>query len=760
VQWRPTAWPSGISTGVHTCMCLAVFTAQLAFMPDGPWEQDEALLASGVIEFDVVKHQPHPPGYPLWILLGKLVMPVFGDALLSLRVLSCVAATVGFALLASLLQPLVGRWLAIPGALLYAFLPTVWFHAPRAFTGTSAVTLGLAAMWCCRSDRWRVLTPVALSACCLVRLPMVVEASVLIAPYLWLERRRAKRLVASMAVALVLGIATYGWAVVESGGFERFQGALADHVGRAIEHDYLGEPRWRELAFVRGLGGSGSTLAFIGAALVGWGVWLRRDVIVGVWIGVLATASLYSLVCLHPPYFPRYALAFLLVGTVLALVGVRAVLHTATVLILRRRPAFVRERWADGVCVVALTTTTLASVLHTLPAMRAARDTPLPVVAASRVLSSIPAGAVVASKGVRPFVKYDRLAGTLDMEVREQHDLARASFEGPYHLLGGRRLTVPGRTVSQRWFVGFPDETWELSQKRYREASLELHGIAVAEGMFDPEYEFPIPEGGRFEHAQPFVWLSPSARLYGQPHARRLVLRLRIDAQTHGSLLEVRVHDQVIAAMTLATGMNEVFVDLPDCKGPCAIDLAFDRSFRAHGDPRTFAAALHAAWCEGPGLALAPYRWSPGDRSSMWAYGVALAGVYGPERFFGQTRSGAWTSGHAIAQFPAGDGTIALTLARPAHLRGDVVISTIHEQRAVDVGPHASTHVFELGTGRGSEQLETEDSSWFRIDAPTFVPHEQNPQSHDNRKLAVILLEAEFCPKDRIMGSACRHITH
>src|SRR5439155_787020 len=37
------------------------------------WDWDEALFCLGVRDYDVIQHQPHPPGYPLFIAAAKLV---------------------------------------------------------------------------------------------------------------------------------------------------------------------------------------------------------------------------------------------------------------------------------------------------------------------------------------------------------------------------------------------------------------------------------------------------------------------------------------------------------------------------------------------------------------------------------------------------------------------------------------------------------------------------------------------------------------
>ncbi len=46
--------------------------AHLAFLPPTLEDIDSMNFALGVHDFDPSKHQPHPPGYPVFIALGKL----------------------------------------------------------------------------------------------------------------------------------------------------------------------------------------------------------------------------------------------------------------------------------------------------------------------------------------------------------------------------------------------------------------------------------------------------------------------------------------------------------------------------------------------------------------------------------------------------------------------------------------------------------------------------------------------------------------
>jgi hypothetical protein len=52
---------------------------------------DSVNFALALDDFDVTKHQPHPPGYPIYVAAGKLVHLVIGDHAAALTLVSSLA---------------------------------------------------------------------------------------------------------------------------------------------------------------------------------------------------------------------------------------------------------------------------------------------------------------------------------------------------------------------------------------------------------------------------------------------------------------------------------------------------------------------------------------------------------------------------------------------------------------------------------------------------------------------------------------------
>src|SRR5436190_11611284 len=105
---------------------LLVLVSRIVTMPRTFWESDELLFAAAVRKFDPWSSHPHPPGYPLYVGIGKFVAFLTGDAfhgLVGVSVLSCV---IGFLAVAALFRILLGdRWLALLGATILYFSPAM-----------------------------------------------------------------------------------------------------------------------------------------------------------------------------------------------------------------------------------------------------------------------------------------------------------------------------------------------------------------------------------------------------------------------------------------------------------------------------------------------------------------------------------------------------------------------------------------------------------------------------------------------------------
>jgi Dolichyl-phosphate-mannose-protein mannosyltransferase len=108
------------------------------------------------VEFDVTRHQPHPPGSLLYVALGRAFLGLSGDPQRALGTISVLAGSVGLVLCAVVGGMLFGWRIAGAGTLLYATSPLTWYYGtvalPYALEG--ALVLGVVALlWHAAEER-------------------------------------------------------------------------------------------------------------------------------------------------------------------------------------------------------------------------------------------------------------------------------------------------------------------------------------------------------------------------------------------------------------------------------------------------------------------------------------------------------------------------------------------------------------------------------------------------------------------------------
>ena len=116
----------------------------LAFMPDYPSDWDGVQLALGVEDFDITHGSPHPPGYWLYVFLGRVVRFLTPwDAATSLTVISALAAggAVGSAFVAG--RRFGGDWLGWAAAACLLTSPYLLFFGATVSTYPFDALVGL-----------------------------------------------------------------------------------------------------------------------------------------------------------------------------------------------------------------------------------------------------------------------------------------------------------------------------------------------------------------------------------------------------------------------------------------------------------------------------------------------------------------------------------------------------------------------------------------------------------------------------------------
>ncbi len=121
----------------HFLIYLIFLTAlmlRLLFMSPYLEDWDSVQFALALHDFSIVKHQPHPPGYPLYVLMGRWIDLFFNDPAKSLGLLSAflgAATTIPIFLLA---KKMFDQTTGIVAALLLTFTPVEWMLSGVALT--------------------------------------------------------------------------------------------------------------------------------------------------------------------------------------------------------------------------------------------------------------------------------------------------------------------------------------------------------------------------------------------------------------------------------------------------------------------------------------------------------------------------------------------------------------------------------------------------------------------------------------------------
>ncbi len=104
---------------------------------------DSIQFALGIKDFDLALHQPHSPGYPIYIFLLKIINRFIQNPLRSMTLLSAISGAVGVFLFYFLIQQLfrTKRYIAVIGAILLACFPLYAVNSLKALSDIFSTTL-------------------------------------------------------------------------------------------------------------------------------------------------------------------------------------------------------------------------------------------------------------------------------------------------------------------------------------------------------------------------------------------------------------------------------------------------------------------------------------------------------------------------------------------------------------------------------------------------------------------------------------------
>lgn len=378
------------------------------------WDWDETLFCLAIRDYDVVQHHPHPPGFPLYIALGKLVRLFVRSDFHALQAITTVAAIALFPLLFWLAHELRFPFRsAYLGSLLFVFFPNVWFYGGTAFSDVPGLALLLAAcatlLRGCRSRGAYFAGALLLGLAAAIRPQALLIgcAPALVASWYRIREKRARDVVLASVIGIAVIVVSYGGAALASASVEGYfttERNLRDYVHKVDSFLNPARPPVQSLFsdfFVRAIPGGRiiiviSALAFVGLAAS----FVRRSP--GVWLlaAMFLPFNVIGWFMLDVNSISRYAVGYGAMYALLAADGLDALLSPLS------RIASVLADTAETLVIAAIVGRLL---WWTLPAVRDVRRTASPPVAAMQwIRASVPrrVGALTIHGSMAPWAAY------------------------------------------------------------------------------------------------------------------------------------------------------------------------------------------------------------------------------------------------------------------------------------------------------------------------------------------------------------------
>jgi hypothetical protein len=249
-------------------LAAAYLAAHLPSLAASLEDIDSINFALGLRDFDPARHQPHPPGSPVYIAIGRallvLVSAVASSAsqiaaeALTLSLWSALAGAVALAAAGVVFREVAPGDRPFWGVLLLAACPLFWLSGLRPMSDMPGLAAALAAQALAlrgRRDRRLIVAAAAVAGLAVgIRVQTVWLTVPVLAFAVFCQRSAGLVWIVTRPVA-TLAIAGLAWAVplvVDSGGLSGYLQALGSQAGEdfAWVHMLWLEPTPRRLAFV------------------------------------------------------------------------------------------------------------------------------------------------------------------------------------------------------------------------------------------------------------------------------------------------------------------------------------------------------------------------------------------------------------------------------------------------------------------------------------------------------------------------------
>ncbi len=196
------------------------------------WDWDEAQLVMGMRDFDIRFHHPHPPGFPVFIGMGRLARLVVDSDFYALQTVNVIAAMLVFPAVYLLARELRLPFdTAVIAGALFAFFPNVWFFGGGAFSDIPSIVLVLFAVTLLlrgARDRNAYWLGAFLLALAIGIRPQNLLLGLL--PGIHATRkRRPYEIVIALLIGLIVVAAAFGGAIYATGDLDGYVRVVREH---------------------------------------------------------------------------------------------------------------------------------------------------------------------------------------------------------------------------------------------------------------------------------------------------------------------------------------------------------------------------------------------------------------------------------------------------------------------------------------------------------------------------------------------------
>lgn len=233
-------------------VALVCAVTRLFAIARSPWDWDEALFTMAMRDYDVRVHHPHPPGFPVYIAMARLVRFVVPDDFRALQTVNVVAAMLVFLAMFLFARELRLKFTtSVSAAVLFAFFPNVWFFGGGAFSDIPSIVLVLFAVTFLlkgvrnRNAYW--LGTLLLALAIGIRPQNLLVG--LVPGLLATRKRRWWEILVALLIGIVIVGTAFGAAISATGTYAEYRQMIRDHADYIARVDSFRSedrpPLWR-----------------------------------------------------------------------------------------------------------------------------------------------------------------------------------------------------------------------------------------------------------------------------------------------------------------------------------------------------------------------------------------------------------------------------------------------------------------------------------------------------------------------------------